>query len=36
VVVLWVHVATVLRGDKESLGITIPIDSIADGANPTP
>ena len=35
-VVLGVHVATAPRGDKESMGIAIPINSVAEGANPTP
>lgn len=35
-VVLGVHVATVRRREGESLGIAIPIDSVAEGANPTP
>jgi protease YdgD len=34
-VVLGVHVATAPRGDKDSLGIAIPIDSVAEGVNPT-
>lgn len=35
-VVLGVHVATAPRRGGESLGIAIPIDSVAEGANPTP
>ena len=35
-VVLGVHVAKAPRPGGDSLGIAIPIDSFADGANPTP
>lgn len=35
-VVMGVHVATARRENRESLGIAIPIDSVAESANPTP
>jgi protease YdgD len=35
-VVLGAHVATARRENRESLGIAIPIDSVAEAANPTP
>jgi protease YdgD len=35
-VVLGVHVATVRRENRESLGIAIPIDPVAEAENPTP
>ena len=35
-VVLGVHVATARRENRESLGFAIPIDPVAEAANPTP
>ena len=35
-VVLGVHIATVRRENRESLGIAIPIDPVAESENPTP